>query len=579
MSRRANGGLALLALLLAGAGARAQEAPDPAGTPTSILPDIFGTAPAPEPGDAPPPPDTPAGPASAPPAPGMPPPRAEPAAEAAAQPEEPAGPVRAVTRAGLISTVTSGLAPGLFASSDGRFLAGLLVRLDGPLAGRWAQIPVQRALASQADPPPGIDPGDWLAARARALAALGLATDAHRMVMRVLRSAYSPRLTAAAAHVALAAGDPVGLCPLADEGRALSGDGAAFVLADAMCAALFGDPFSANALLEEARRTRLADPLDIQLAERIASIAGGTRGAGNPVWAEVDKLTAWRIGLSGAAGITIPDSLVDQASATERAWMVRLPRVALATRARLAPEAAASGALSAAELRRILALEAAGTAIGALDSSPGGRLRRAYAAQGAAERVAALEALFDSAPAGSATAWGLMVAGGDAAAAIRPSAGLAAAAPALVAAMVAGGHAEPARDWWPVLDAAGGAPRARAWAMLAALDDRVPDGADRFADWAETSTPVRAALVRAGLAALGRDVGDAPPAQANPWAAALDAALAGGRSGEVLLLVATGLQGPLDELSPDQFRRAVAALGAIGLADEARLLVAEAAAR
>jgi hypothetical protein len=599
MSLWANGHRALLALLIAGWASEAlpaQEAPPsappeaPAGPPTSLLPDMFEAPPAASPSE----PAPEAGPGAAPGAPSrLPAPLPFPGATVAgaqgpgaADPgpdlptvEVPAGPVRPAERAGLISSATGGLSPLLFAGSDGRFLAGLLVRLQGPLASRWAQILVQRALATQADPPPGIDAGDWLAARARALVALGLATDAHRMVMRVERPAYSPRLYAAAAQAALAAGDPVGLCPLAAPGRALSDDNAAFVLADAMCSALAGDPFSANELLEQSRRERLADPFDIQLAERVASLAGGTRGAGNPVWAEVDRLSAWRIGLAGAAGIALPDSLVDAAGATERAWMVRLPRVALATRARLAPEAGGIGALSADEVQRILALAAAGAPVGEIDEQPGGRLRRAQVAPTATERLAALEALWASVPADSMAAWGLKLASGAAAATIAPAPAQAAAAPGLIAAMVAAGHSGPASDWWPILSEVGGDPEVSAWAMLAAIDPDVPASSDRLTAWAANRTPAHAALVRGGLNGLGRDVGAVPPDPANAWASALDAAVRARRPGEVLLLAATGLQGSFDELSPDQFRRIVAALVAAGFGEEAQLIVAEAAAR
>ncbi|MFQ3595350.1 MAG: hypothetical protein SNJ63_04505, partial [Sphingomonadaceae bacterium] len=273
----------------------AQEAEEPPSpppareAPTSILPDIFGPAPPPPP--RPVPEQRPAlaepGEAALPglPAPpaGTVPSRAPAPAEQAARPAELPGPTRPAASAGLVTEATIGFPRGIFAGSDGRFLAGLLVRLEGPLASRWGQIAVQRLLLTEADPPPGIDPGDWLAARTRALVAIGAAAEAHRMVMRVRRADYSPRLYGAAAHAALAAGDPLGLCPIAADGRAASDDNPAFVLADGYCSAIAGDPFSANQLFEEARRRRIADPFDLQLAERIAAL-GGTRSAGNPVW-------------------------------------------------------------------------------------------------------------------------------------------------------------------------------------------------------------------------------------------------------------------------------------------------------
>lgn len=475
-----------------------------------------------------------------------------------------------------MTEATVGLPADLFAGADGRFLAGLLNRLDGPLASRWGQIVLQRALLSEADPPPGIDPGDWLAARARALVALGSAADAHRMLIRVRRADYSPRLIAAAAQAALAAGDPVGLCPLVSDGRAASDDNPAFVLADGWCSALAGDPFSANQLFDQARRQRMADPLDIQLAERVAAAAAATRSAGNPVWREVSALSAWRIGLAGATGSAIPAELVASASPAMRAWMVRLPRVPVEQRAALVPEAAAMGALSAAEAGRILALDAALAPAGEAAGRPGGQLRLATGAASVDQRLAAIRSLLALGAEGSAERHGWRVVAGPAAARIRPDPALAEDAPALVEAMLAAGFAGNARAWWPVAEEAGGAVEARVAALLAPLDEDVAVDLDRLAR--ETSD-ARAALVQAGLAGLGRRPEGRTPPLSNSWTAAIDSALAGGRRGEALVLAATGMQGVFADLAPDHFRRIVAALVAAGLADEARLMVAEAAMR
>lgn len=586
-------GLGLAALLLAASpGAHAQEAAPtesqaPREAPTSLLPDIFD---APRPAAVVPdaPQDLDGARASTPrPAEDMSPPalRAEvPPQQAGAPPaeevpEEPGGPVRDARFAGLLSLATEGFSPAIFAGSDGRFLAALLNRLEGPLAIRWGQIVVQRALASQALPPPGIAPGDWLAARTRALVSLGAATDAHRMVMRVQRSDYTPRLYAAAAQAALASADPMGLCPLAAPGRLASDDNPAFVLADAWCVALAGDPFSANQLLAEARRRRIADNFDIQLAQRITSLGGGGRDAGNPVWREVKELTAWRVGLADAAGIAIPESLIAEAPAVVRAWMVRHARLPVGQRAALAAEATGLGALSSAELGRILALEASNAPAGAMAKLAGGQLRLALQGSDPATIIAQLEALVGQAPAGSAAAHGLLILVSEAAARIRPSPDLADKAPFLVEAMVAGGYLAAAEDWWPIAQAADRDIRARTWAVLAPLSASLPQDDELLEQLAQASSSRRAALMSAGLHGLGRGVGNPPPTMSNSWTKAMDEALRGRRTGEVLVLAATGLQGPLTELPPDHFRRIVAGLMAAGLEEEARMMVAEAAIR
>lgn len=574
------------------AAATAQEAPTPppappapSEAPTSLLPDVLEEVPAREPVRPPPPAAPPPGPAALPgAAPAASAPAAGPAAApvtpgplpGAAPPELP-GPSRPAASAGLVTEATVGLAPDLFAGSDGRFLAALLNRLDGPLASRWGQIVVQRALLTEAAPPPGIHPGDWLAARVRALVALGAAADAHRMLLRVRRADYTPRLIVAAAHAALAAGDPIGLCAFVADGRAVSDDNPAFVLADGWCSALAGDPFSANQLFDAARRRRLADPFDIQLAERVASTAAATRSAGNPVWREVDRLSAWRVGLAGATGTAIPPELAAAAPPAMRAWMVRLPRVPVEQRAALVPEAAAMGALSAAEAGRILALDAGAAPAGEAAARPGGQLRAALEAPARAQRLAALRALLARVPEESAARHGWRVVAAEAAARVAPDPGLADEAPALVEAMLAAGFVGNARAWWPVAAEAGGDVAARVAGLLAGVDADVPAEPDRFA---RATTAHRGALLRAGLEGLGRQVeGDPVPRLANGWTAAIDAALAAGRRGEALVLAATGMQGLMADLPPDHFRRIVAALVAAGLRDEAGLMVAEAATR
>ena len=578
--------LPVLALLAVAGQAGAQEAEPAREGPTSLLPELF-EAPPPAPADpgpgipspsAPPPqapvPATAAGPGAATGA-------AAAAESAAAQeaPEEPGGPVREARFAGLLSLATQGFSPDIFAGSDGRFLAGLLTRLDGPLASRWGQMLVQRALATQALPPSGIAPGDWVAARTQALVSLGAAADAHRMAMRVRKADYTPRLYGAAAQAALAAADPMGLCPLATEGRLVSGENPAFVLADAWCTAIAGDPFGANQLLTEARRRRIADNLDVQLAQRIASLGGGSRDAGNPVWAEVQGLTAWRIGLADAAGIAIPEPLVAAAPPPMRAWRVRHAGVPVAGRAALAPEAAGIGALSSAELRRILALEAADAPAGTLAGLAGGQLRQALGATDTDSVIAAIEALVARAPAGSAAGFGYRIAASEAAARIRPSSELAAKAPLLVEAMVAGGHLSAARDWWAIAQDSDLEARARVWAILSPISSDLPQDENLLDALGRATSPARAALVSAGLHGLGRGVGPAPSLLSNSWTKAMDQAIAGRRTGEMLLLAATGLQGPLSEVPPDHFRRIVAALVAAGLEEDARMIVAEAAIR
>jgi hypothetical protein len=145
--------------------------------------------------------------------------------------------------------------------------------------------------------------------------------------------------------------------------------------------------------------------------------------------------------------------------------------------------------------------------------------------------------------------------------------------------MLAGGFTGNAARWWPALADADASARDAAALLLAPLDQSVPVTEAALGRMADASGH-RAALARAGLLGLGRTVpGAPPPVLDNSWTRALDAAVAGRRRGEILVLAATGLQGPLEELAPDHFRRIVAALVATGLGAEAALLVSEAVTR
>ena len=583
----------LLGVALLGGGAlQAQDAVPPTapvGAPKSLLPDDIAPAAAlpANPAERPPPePAVAILPSDAPPA-RQPPPFAPEAAAALLVPEvealnplaDLAGPVGQPEDAGLLTPATGGYGADLFARSDGRFLAVLLHRIEAPVASRWAQILLTRALLSRAAPPAGLNPANWVAARADALVATGSATDAHRMVSRIALDRYTQSLYSVAGHAALAAGDPIALCPLATTAFSIT-EMPFWQLSDAMCSAVLGDDFGASQQFDRLRKDKALDGFDIGLAERIASAAGGGRRAANPEWQDVSGLTAWRIGLSSAAGLDVPDSFLGAASLAQKAWLVRLPGQSVARRATLGPVVAASGAISSAEVNRLFAAEAATLDPTALASSPGGQLRVANNTQDSAQRIQALKALWSRAEAGSPEHYGWLVATALAAARVPPSAGSAADSPEIAAALVSAGLTREASAWWPASADLPDAQRARLWAQLVAIDPSIQSDDALFQAWSADAPPHRAALLSAGLAGLGRKPpDDLPAAIDNLWTRALDRAVAGRRTGEVMLLTATGLQGRWRDVPPDYLRRIAAALSAVGHAAEARLIVAEAASR
>lgn len=490
-----------------------------------------------------------------------------------------AGPAGTPADAGLLTPATGGYDAGFFNGSDGRLLATLLERIDGPLASRWAQIMVQRALLSRAAPPVNINPGDWLAARGQALVRMGSAADAHRMIGDVAIDSYTPGLYSAAADASLAAADPVGLCPLSVTAYALTSS-EMWALADGMCSAILGDDYGASVRFDRVRARNDENAFDAGLAERVASAVGGGRSGANPAWDEVSSLSPWRVGLASAAGLAIPDNLLSAAKPAERAWMTRIPRVPIETRARLAPEAAALGVLSSAEANRILALSVAGMAPADSNRQPGGELRQAASADSVDDRVSALKSLWGRGADGSLERYGWLVTSATPAARLPLDKDAAGNADAIAAALVSAGFNAQAVRWWDI--AAGAKPevRAAAWAAVVAADAAVPMDEDLYAGWARKVSKHRAELLAAGLEGLGRGrIGAEIAPLDNAWTRAVSRAASERRAGEVMILAASGLQGGWNNVHADYLRRIAAALVAVGLESEARMIVAEAAIR
>lgn len=492
-----------------------------------------------------------------------------------------AGPTARPDTAGLLNPANGGYGLDLFAGSSGPFLSALLDRIDAPLASRWAQILLQRALLSQAQTPDRIEAADWLASRTGALLSLGSATDAHRLVSAIAIKHYTPALYGVALRSALAAGDPVALCPLSTGASRQIGS-PTWQLIDAICLSTLGDDLSATAIFDDMRRRRSIGAFDIGLAERTASAIGGGRRGANPEWSEAGRLTAWRLGLASATGLEIPQELLDSAGLREKAWAARLSGLPLAARARLAPSAAATGAISSDEITRLLAADAQTRTAAERRNSAGGELRAAALANDPAERIAAMRRLWDKAENNDADRlhYGWQVATASAAAGLPISSALAADAAAIAASLNAAGITGAANAWWRVIQQADRSHRAALWAQLVAISDQIPVESSDFERWAGSVTAHRRDLLAAGLNGLGRGNLKAriTPVE-NDWTRALDRAVEAGHAGEVIILSAIGLKGNWSEVPPDYLRRIAAALVAIGRSEEARLIVAEAANR
>ncbi|WP_419825718.1 hypothetical protein [Sphingomonas sp.] len=609
-SRRANRralALATLAGTLALAPAFGQQSPQ------SILPPGFG-----EP--APPPP--PAAPAIAAPPPAQPAPDGGPPivappptpedlaaaataqADARAQAEAAAETLRRqdipefarapVDRIGILPTEASGIAADGFGAEPGRYLATLMQRLDAPIASRWLSMLLRRTLSTEIDTPAGIDPADWTAARAALLVRMGEADAARLLVQRVDSDRATPALRAAILDAAMASADPSALCPVAEAGEAAN-RAAAWTLARAMCAGLSGESGSASALVDRARAApKPPQGLDLLLAERVIGAGNDSRRAVNIQWSRVDRLDPWRFGLASAVGLAIPPSLLDGGGLAMQAWRARAPMLPLAGRVAALRTAATLGTVSSGDLvDAVSAVAEEGDPL-AMDQTLAGRLRTAYAAADAGDRLSALRSLWAD-PADERDLYAAHILTARAAERVAPSADLKSDAAQLIQAMLSAGLDIQAARWAGVAAGLRGTAGDEAWAQLAVGAPRamMTIDADRVADFGEGgrgAARLRARFLLAGLAGLGRlqprAVDDlagrlgVPLAAQNPWSRAIAGAAQRGEPATVVLLAAVGMQtSDWTQVDPSFLYHIVAGLHAVGLDPEARMIAAEAIAR
>jgi hypothetical protein len=492
---------------------------------------------------------------------------------------------RDITVTGPLTLAAGGYGLNTFVGSRGRFLIGLANRMNAPIGSRWAAITLSRALLSESAAPADIIPGDWVAARAWLLVRMGDIDGAKRLVDSVPVDRYSPALYRVAGQAALAAGDINGLCPIATNGRLLSRD-PLWDIAEGMCAALQGDDITAaqvfDTLSEDRRRV---EPFDVRLGERVATIAGGAGRAAIVDWNEAPAMTPFRYGVASASGLPVPASKLDALGPARFGWLVRNPGIPADIRLQSLRQAAVLGTMSATEVATGVAALAPSDAPA---DSRAGRLRTAFAGGSLADRRDALRSIWASAGRGDARYGGLLEAA-SAAARLPVLAGSAADSADIIAALLSAGDTRTALRWWRVADQAEAPVRARAWALLVTGAGGVPNGAGEFRDWrrATKASDHQAAMLLAGLWGLGLANGsdwagfrrELLPLTQTSWTRAIVAAGMGRRSGEVIILAATGLQGAWSDVPPQHLYHIVAALARVGRSREARLIAAEAVTR
>ncbi|HET9640296.1 MAG TPA: hypothetical protein VFP12_13920 [Allosphingosinicella sp.] len=565
--------------------------------PESLLPPGFGDPPPPAPKE--PSPAAPATPSPASPAPSTPSPTAprpsDPLAiedSAAEDLEEltersmpppieiPEGARRPVNPVGPLRPGNWGLGQGAFGNANGRFLGGLMGRLNAPLPSRWTSILLRRALLSEATAPKQVNEVDWIAERAWLLLRMGEADSARMLVQAVDVDQFTPRMFSVAVQTALATADPAALCPLVEPGRKVS-DQPVWPLADAMCASLEGDAARASQLIEQARR-RSGGGIDILLAEKVIGAGTNTRRAVTIEWPGVDELSSWRFGLASATGLEIPVDLLNRAGPAVWAWQARAPMIPLEQRVGAAQRAATLGVFSNASLVEMHSLLADRTDPSEIEASIGGRLRKAYVGGSIDDRMEALRNLWDEGD----DPYGRLILTAAAAARIPVSADRGNRTDDLVGAMMSAGYDRFAARWGGVADGLDGDDGHRAWSILAVGAPRpvVDLRASRIEAFTDSAGDHRGRMLVAALAGLGR-LDDPLPygvsiAPRSRWANLIAAAARANQPGTVALLAGIGMQTPSWRgVPPEHLYHIVRALREVGLDYEARMIAAEAMTR
>jgi hypothetical protein len=302
-------------------------------------------------------------------------------------------------------------------------------------------------------------------------------------------------------------------------------------------------------------------------------------------WDGVDEMTPWRLALSRALGIEIPDSLRDEAGSTLFRSDVLYPAAPLAQRAAAADRAARDGVLSSAAMVDLYAQLWADPDVDDNDKGQAGQLREAYVANDPRARLSAMQSLWGGTP-----EYGRQVLTAYAAARLPADEDLANDAAPIIASMLAAGLDRNAMPWSRVVDEG-----TLAWALLAIAQPQqqgnVPGSAvDSFIGDDNSPEQRKSRFLLAGLAGLGRlDQGDVESLSGRldinlggqtKWTQAIDLAGQYRNPALVALLAGLGMQGSgWDKMTARHLFHIVRALDRAGLNAEARMIAAEAVAR
>lgn len=495
---------------------------------------------------------------------------------------------------GALNPAAEGLGASPWRAASGAFLSTLMRRMDTPLASRWAHIALRDALLTKTRAPRDVNPVDWVAERAWLLLRMGEADAARMLVAGVDTDRFTPKMTQVAVQSALANSDPPALCPIEPGIRKY--DPAVRELVAAMCSSLAGEPESAAAQIDHARRFGRIGGIDLVLAEKVVGAGANTGRAVNVEWDPVDHLTSWRFGLATATGMTLPDRLLDDAAPQLRAFQARAPLLTPQQRLDSALFAAGLGVFSSQSMIDLYSAVYDSTDPSDLPSSDAWQLRQAYVGKDVETRVAAIRRLLGDGNRPSLEREAMRALVARAATLVEPDSDLQRDAPELISAMLTAGYDQQAARWTGAVRRMSDVNGDRCWAMLA-LGAPSANGIDlsygritTFIGRDASPGKIRSALLVAGLVGLGRinersanslnqryDLG---LGRRTSWTRMIDSAGRMGQAGTVLVLTGTGLQTTSFEHVPAaHLYHSLVALKRTGQDFTARMIAAEALSR
>jgi hypothetical protein len=492
---------------------------------------------------------------------------------------------------GVLDPAREGLGSAPWGDASGAFLSTLMRRMNTPLASRWAHIALRDALLAKDHAPRGVNPVDWVAERAWLLLRMGEADGARMLVAGVDTDRFTPKMTQVAVQSALANADPPALCPIEDGIRKY--DSSVRALVQAICSSLAGEPETASAQIDDARRFGRIGGIDLALAQKVVGAGADTGQAATIEWDPVDRLTAWRFGLATATGMIPPDRLMKAASPQLRAFQARAPLLTAQQRLDSAFVAVGLGVFSSQTMVDLYSAIYDSTDPGDLASTDAWQLRQAFVGKDHDARMDAIRRLLATGKDGYRKE-AARAAVARAATLIEPDADLQQDAPDLISAMLAAGYDRAAARWERACARMDDEPADRCWAMLAlATPGEVDVSAGRiqaFIRRDNSKDKMRSALLVAGLAGLGRLGTDAANSinrryglglgRTTNWTRMIDSAAGRGQAATVLVLTGTGFQTPtFEQLPAAHMYHAILGLKRTGQDFSARMIAAEALSR